>query len=129
MAFSGLVQLLDTQPASADLSAHQFKLVLMNATPELALAGATLGPAFVLQDKPNAQGVNGTILLGGKGKVIIGAAVSAGDFLTSDAAGLAVTAAPAAGVNDEVFGIALEDGANSGELIKFVVNIFTMQGA
>lgn len=129
MAFSGLTQLLDSQPASADLSAHQFKVVVFDAAPELALAGATAGPGFVLQDKPNAQGTNGTILLGGKGKVIIGASVDAGDYLTTDSGGLAVTAAPATGVNDEVFGIALEDGANSGELIKFLVNIFTQQGA
>ncbi len=129
MAFSGLVQLLDSQPAAADLSAHQFKLVVFDATPELALAGATAGPAFILQDKPNAQTVNGTILLAGKGKVIIGAAVAAGEFLTPDAAGLAVPAAPATGVNDEVCAIALEDGATSGDLIKVLVVQFTLQGA
>lgn len=128
MAFSGLVQLLHVIPASADLSAHQFKIVTIDGTPELALAGATeLG--FVLQDKPNAAGVGGTILLAGKGKVIIGAAVAAGDWLVADAAGLAIPAVTATGVNDEIIGMALEDGAASGDLIEFNATQFTLQGA
>lgn len=129
MATSGLEQILSSKPASADLSAHQFKLVVFDATPELALAGLTAGPAYILMDKPNAQGKNGTILLAGKGKVVIGAAIAAGEFLTPDAAGLAIPAAPAAGVNDEVCLEALEDGATSGDLISVFVNRFTLQGA
>jgi len=128
MATSGLEQIMSSQPASADLSAHQYKLVNFDATPELQLAGAT-EVGYILQDKPSAAGENGTILLAGKGKVVIGAAVSAGDFLTSDAGGLAVLAAPATGVNDEVSLEALEDGANSGDLISVFVNRFTLQGA
>lgn len=128
MAFSGLVQLLHVFPASADLSAHQFKFVQIDGTPELALAGATT-KGFCLQDKPNAAGVGGTVLLAGKGKCIIGAAVAAGDYLVSDAAGLAIPAATASGVNDEVVGMALEDGATSGDLIEFLALQFTLQGA
>lgn len=128
MGLEGLLQIRDSQPASADLSADQYKFVVFDATPELALAGATAGPAFVLLDKPNAQGVEGTILLMGKGKCIAGAAIAAGDYITPDAAGLAAVAAPATGVNDEVCGIALEDAATS-DVFKFMVVQFTLQGA
>lgn len=128
MALEGLLQIRDSQPASADLSAHQFKFVVFDATPELALAGATAGPAFLLLDKPNAQGVEGAILLMGKGKCIAGGTIAAGDYITPDASGLAVAAAPATGVNDEVCGIALED-AVSGDLFKFNAVQFTLQGA
>jgi len=128
MATSGLEQILSSKPASADLSADQYKFVNFDATPELQLAGAG-EVGYILQDKPTAQGNNGTILLAGKGKVIIGEAISAGEFLTPDAAGLAVLAAPATGVNEEVCCEALEDGANSGDLISVFVNRFTLQGA
>ena len=128
MATTGRVDLRASFPASTNLSSHQFKLVVLNATPELALAGATAGPAFVLIDKPNAQLVNGTVILAGKTKVIAGGAVNAGDYITPDAAGLAVVAAPATGVNDEVCGIALEDAATTDKFSILAVQ-FTLQGA
>ena len=108
MATEGLEQGLTTVAASADLSLHQFKLVTFDASAELALAGAGVD-CNVLVDKPNAVGVSGTILLSGIGKVIAGGAISAGDALASDAAGLAVLAA----TTDYIFGRALEDAATS----------------
>ncbi len=113
MATEGLVVLLTTLPASADLSAHQFKLVTFDGTPELALAGAGVD-CNVLMDKPDAQGVSGTILLVGIGKVEAGETIAGGDLLAADAAGLAVVAA---GV-DYVFGRALED-AVVGDRFRF----------
>jgi len=115
MATEGMDQLFDAIDASTDLSAHQFKLVTLDATPELALAGAGVD-CNVLIDKPNAQGVKGTILLGGIGKVKAGGAISAGDLLASDAAGLAVVAA----TTNAICGKALEDAATN-DLFRFVV--------
>lgn len=115
MAFSGLVQLLHQKPASGDLSADQYKIVQIDASDELALAGAGAG-GFVLQDKPDAAGKSGTILLGGKGKVKVGAvAVDGGALITSDANGLAITAA----TTDVVVGIMLHDAA-AGDLGTFL---------
>jgi hypothetical protein len=104
MATEGLEQGLTTVAASADLSAHQFKLVTFDGSAELALAGAGVD-CNVLIDKPAAAGVSGTILLSGIGKVIAGGTISAGDALASNASGLAVTATS----TDYIFGRALED--------------------
>jgi hypothetical protein len=113
MATEGLVVLLTTVEAAADLSTHQFKCVTFDGSAQLALAGAGVD-CNVLMDKPNALGVSGTILLVGIGKVEAGGAISAGDFLAADAAGLAVAAT---GV-DYVFGRALEDAATN-DLFRF----------
>lgn len=115
MALEGLLQIRHSYPASADLSAAQYKFVVFDATPELALAGAGAGPAFCLLDKPDAQGENGTILLVGKGKVTAGAAVNAGDLITPDANGDAVTAV----AGDMVAGVALDDAVD-GDVFTFL---------
>ncbi|MDT8286285.1 MAG: DUF2190 family protein, partial [Elusimicrobiales bacterium] len=80
-----------------------------------------------LVDTPNAAGVNGTIILAGKTKVIAGGAISAGDPVTSDASGLAVAAAPAVGANAGVVGFALED-AVAGDLVKILASPGSTQG-
>ncbi len=50
------------------------------------------------------------VMLDGISRVVIGGAVARGDYLTSDANGKAVTAAPGAGVNANVIGRAMASG-------------------
>jgi len=80
-------------PASADLSASQYCLVVVNANGQLALPAAQAVTDGVLQDKPNGQGVEGEVAILGVTKLVTGAAVAAGDPLTPNASGQAVTAA------------------------------------
>lgn len=128
MAAEGLVQLRDSHPASGDLSAHQYKIVVFDGSGELALAATAGTGGYVLLDKPDAQGKYGTILLAGKGKVIAGATVAKGDYLTNEVTtGHAVPLTAAAGTNETVVGIALEDGAD-GQLIKILVAPSIAQG-
>jgi len=116
MALEGLLQIRDSQPASADLSSHQYKIVNFDGSGELQLAATQGAGGFVLLDKPNAAGVEGTILLAGKGKVIAGGTIAKGDFITNTVTtGLAETAA----TGDVVVCVALEDAA-SGDLFKFL---------
>jgi hypothetical protein len=61
------------------------------------------------------------------GEVKLGAAVTRGDPLTSNAAGLAVTAAPAAGVNAYTFGRAGKSGV-AGETIPYIRSLGVLQG-
>lgn len=61
------------------------------------------------------------------GEVKLGAAVTRGDRLTSNAAGLAVTAAPAAGVNAHTFGIAAKSGVAT-EVIPYIRALSVLQG-
>lgn len=115
MGLEGLLQIRESAPASTDLSAAQYKFVVFDGTPELALAGAGAGPAFVLLDKPSAQGEEGAILLVGKGKVTAGGSIDAGALIAPDGNGDAVAAA----AGDMIAGIALEDAAD-GDVFKFL---------
>jgi hypothetical protein len=107
-------------PASADLSAAQFLFVAMSAT-GIALAGAGDYAVGVLQDKPDALGRPGAVMVNGVTKVVAGAAVAVNAIVTSDAAGKAVTAGTTA---DEGMGIALEAAANADEIIAVLLMPF-----
>lgn len=57
----------------------------------------------------------------------LGGTVARGDFLTTDASGQGVTAAPAAGTNNQIVGKALISGA-SGDIIPVLVAPSMLQG-
>ncbi len=103
--------------ASADLSAKQFTFVVMNAAGQLITplfsGHATIG---VLQDKPTAQGQPGQVCRPGDiSKIYCGGSVNAGDFVTTDTNGKAITATS----GTEVAGQAMDAGA-SGSIIRIV---------
>jgi len=102
-------------PASADLSAQQYRAVILDGSQQLAVAGAGGAAIGILQDKPSAAGDYGTVAQIGLSKAIAGGAISAGDRLASDANGALVTqaAAAAGAANAIVVGIAQEDAAAS----------------
>jgi hypothetical protein len=128
MALEGLLQIRDSQPASADLSSHQFKIVNFDSSGELQLAAVAGAGGFILLDKPNAQGVEGTILLMGKGKAIAGDTIAAGDYLTNEVTtGHVVALTGTAGASEVVVGIALE-AAVDGDLVKIFVAPSSTQG-
>jgi hypothetical protein len=56
-----------------------------------------------------------------------GGAITRGGFVTSDANGAAVAAAPAAGANNRVAGIAMQDAAN-GDLLDVFLEQGSIQG-
>ena len=59
--------------------------------------------------------------------VELGGTVTRGDFLTADSNGKAVTAAPAAGVNNRVIGVAETSGV-SGDVIYVFISAGAVQG-
>lgn len=59
--------------------------------------------------------------------VKIAGTVTRGDWITSNASGLGVTAAPAAGTNNYVIGMALQSGV-SGDIIEVMVDPTMIQG-
>ena len=128
MATEGLLQIRDSQPASADLSAHQFKIVNFDGSGNLQLAAVAGAGGFILLDKPDALGVQGTILLMGKGKAIAGGTIARGDFLTNEVTtGHVVALTDATGVSEVIVGIAL-DAAVDGDLVKIFVAPSSTQG-
>lgn len=56
------------------------------------------------------------VMVTGISNIVCGGTVTRGDYLTSDANGNGITAAPASGVNAGVIGIALESGV-AGDII------------
>ena len=106
-----------------------------NLVVEAAGSGATefiLGVAEYVKD--GAGGVVSTptggdidVIMAGIAFVQLGGTVARGAPVTSDASGLAVTAAPGAGVNARVLGFALVSGV-SGDVVPVLINQGLMQG-
>jgi hypothetical protein len=61
-------------------------------------------------------------------RVRAGAAFSPGDLLTTDASGRAVTAAPAAGVNNRVIGYAFSDASAANDVSEVFITPGSVQG-
>ena len=101
-----------TIEASADLSADQYRAVVI-AAGGAAVAGADAVIAGVLQNNPDAIGQAANVRSKGVSKVSVGAAVSRGATLATDASGDFVTTAVAA----DIVAIALEAGTGSGSII------------
>lgn len=103
--------------ASADLSAHQYKIVKESAT-GVAVASATdLNQVGVLQDKPTAAGQACNVRWTGLSKVRYGGTVARGDRLTSDANGNAIVAT----TGKLILGIATVAGV-SGDVGTILIN-------
>lgn len=110
-----------TVESLVNMTANTYKLVVMDGTINnrvVAAAGATL-PMYVLIDGGVTAGTSTnpvavTIALDGETKVKLGAGCNAGDYLTSDGAGLAI---PTTTGGNKYFGIAQEK-RNSGDLVR-----------
>ena len=92
-------------------------------------ATATTDAIIGVADAPGGaiDGADVDVVLFGPAEVEAGGAFSAGAFLTAGAAGVAVDAAPGAGVNAHTLGRPLSDGA-SGDFVKAFVNPGRIQG-
>jgi hypothetical protein len=90
------------------------------------LLGITNEIALVALDVTNGNTVD--VTLSGVEQLKLGAAaVVRGQKLTSNASGQGITAAPAAGSNVQVIGIALKSG-NAGDVIPVLIMPSVMQG-
>lgn len=116
MALEGRVDIRETLPAAADLSAQQYRFVAIDGSGDLAVPSAA-DRAFVLVDKPDEAGKSGTFIVVGKTKVEAGEAIAIGDNVGTDGSGLARTAI----TGDEINGIALSSASAAGELVTILV--------
>lgn len=104
--------------ANADLSASQFCFVVVNSSGNVATAGTGAKIDGVLQNKPGAAARAATMAIDGVTKVRVGAAVTAGDDLTPDSTGRAVTGA----TGDVIGGRALEDATAANQVISMLID-------
>lgn len=90
-------------------------------------AAATDAPIGVTSEIDAALGEPCDVMLSGLAEVVYGGNVAGGDLLTSDANGAAVTAAPAAGVNNRVIGVAMASGV-AGDIGLVLLQPGSVQG-
>lgn len=69
------------------------------------------------------------VVLSGISEAVAGAAITRGARLTVDSSSRVITAAPAAGVNAQIIGIALASAAGADEVIPVLIAHSVMQGA
>lgn len=100
--------------AAADLSTHQYKFMKVSAEFTVNLNDVSGGNCLgVLQDKPKNAGDPANVMVEGVTKVKLGANLSAGAEVMSNASGVAIAATGAGAV---ALGILLESGS-TGEVV------------
>jgi len=90
-------------------------------------AAATDKLIGVTREFGSASGEPVDVIHDGITYVKLGGTVARGDFLTSDASGQAVTAAPGVGVNNRIIGYARQSGV-IGDVIDVVIEPGSVQG-
>lgn len=99
------------------------------AAGKVIAAAAGADKAFgVTTDVDAVLGERADVIHLGEAKVVAGAAFAAGDLLMSDAAGRAIVAAAAAGVNVRTVGYAREAATALGDIVEIVVQPGVFQG-
>jgi len=111
--------------AGADLSTKQYFFVKKSATDDQCVIADTDGEVVlgVLQNKPNAAGVEAEVMVAGVSKIEAGEALTAGDLIGTDSSGKAKKiegSITGADVGDFVFGICLV-GVASGEVATVLI--------
>ena len=115
-----------TGVAGEDLSSSKYYIVQLDASGDVEIGeSATDLLVGVLQNKP-ASGGAALYRFAGTTKMVASAAISIGDFVTSTAAGKAVTTTTDKNV---VLGRALEAAAADGDIIEVQLGIFTLSAA
>ena len=108
-------------PVTADMTSKQY-YIMKASSGSMAVCGAGQQPIGVIQDTPAASGRPGCLGFDGVSKVVAGAAISAGAYVSSDSAGKAVTAAS----GDFPLGIAESAATADGDVIS--VNLMPSLG-
>lgn len=91
-------------------------------------ASAATDSLIGVSDLGAASGESVAVIMGGIAAVEYGGNVTRGALLTADSNGKAVAAAPAAGVNNRIIGVAMLSGV-SGDIGSVLVNPGAFQGA
>ncbi len=114
----------------AEAAVSPFRIVKLGAADGGVIQGAAAADALLGVADELGQATVGDrvdVVLTGIADVTYGATVTRGARLTSDATGRAVTAAPAAGTNNGIIGIALVSGV-VGDVGSVLIGQTTFQG-
>ena len=116
-------------PCTAEGAINKYSIVKFGANDYGVLqAGASTDKILgVTTEIAAASGEPCDVITDGFASLALGGTVTRGDWLTSDASGNAVTAAPSTGVNAQVVGKALQSGV-AGDVIEVLVEVGVIQG-
>ena len=118
--------------ASGDLSGAQYRIVAKNSSARQVFRANSDDDVIVgvLQNKPKAEGRAATVRIGGTAKVVAGAAVAAGDRVTTDSQGRAIKSTYSNADLVSQLGVAITAATAAGQLIEVLVNpVIAHQGA
>jgi hypothetical protein len=107
------------------------RLVVAGASDHEAAAATGAGaPILGVTEQAHAiaAGRPGDVVVSGIAVVEAGAAAARGSYVTADASGRAVVAAPAAGVNANVAGVLLESAGAAGDFVRVLLAQSRIQG-
>jgi hypothetical protein len=118
-----------TKTLNAEGTIPAYTLVKVGAADHGALAASAVSDFIIGVSGSVAAVANERVdvILGGIATVTYGATVARGALLTTDSSGRAVTAAPAAGTNNRIIGIAMISGV-VGDLGAVLIDCGTTQG-
>ncbi len=106
-----------------------YRLVRFSAADTVVQAAAATESIFgVNSDLTIVSGERVEVMTDGIAFVEAGAAVTIGALITADASGRGVAAAPAAGVNNRVIGVALDAASAAGDVIRVLLSPGSVQG-
>jgi hypothetical protein len=118
-----------TKSYTAEAAIGPFLIVKPGAADYGVVVGAAVSDKLfgVSTEVSAVSGERVDIVHEGIADVKLGGTVVRGDFITSDATGQGLTAAPAAGTNNRVIGIAIISGV-SGDIIPVLLDPSMLQG-
>lgn len=118
-----------TKTLNAEGTIAAYTIVKVGAADHGALAAAAVSDKIigVTGSLGAASGERVDVIMQGIATVLYGGTVARGDVLTTDANGKAVTAAPAAGTNNRIIGIAMISGV-ANDLGTVNIQLGTFQG-
>ena len=124
MANPGLTKTYDAGAAISQYTVVKFTTTDFQVVPAAAVGDPLAG---VTTEVAANSGERVDVIHDGICYVQAGGTIAAGDSLTVNASGQAVTAAPAAGVNNHCFGRARQS-AVAGDVFEVVLDFFVLQG-
>lgn len=113
----------------AEAAIGKYRIVKFGTADGQVVQGAAAADLLVGVSTDIAAAINERcdVIVDGQADVEYGGAVTRGALLTSDATGKAVAAAPAAGVNNRIIGIAMVSGV-AGDIGSVLVSPGSVQG-
>ncbi len=117
-----------TKAFNAGGAVTKYRLLKIGANDdEVIEAVGVTAPIVGVSSETVVSGARIDVDMAGLLKVELGGTVARGDYLTATAAGKAVKAAPAAGTNNDVAGVAMASGVN-GDIINVMLMPCRIQG-